>query len=244
MKSTYSDKPQHQHNNGSSNSIDIDENNLSPNTKDSSTIPSVTTTTVSNAKQKTIEGHNDNRDTESSRDKTSDDEFDSADMGQFDHSYIISSIHGSSREETNFADTVNTKGDDNDIKGTSDSHKNEDVLVVKAKDQSKIDNQSEIVVGLASDILSSYKHITDNTEEFLLFVGLAIALGLGLFLALVVWGMYRSNRLTRIKNRLRKPNSNIMTNSDTTANGTMSDIIDAYVNSPITGNTKITVVNM
>ena len=108
---------------------------------------------------------------------------------------------------------------------------------MKAKDQCKLKQQSEVVVGIASDILSSYKHITDNTEEFLLFVGLAIALGLGLFLALVVWGMYRSNRLTRIKNRLRKPSSNIMTTSDTnTGNGTMSDIIDAYVNSPITGN--------
>ena len=157
--------------------------------------------------------------------------------GEFDRSYIISSSHeSSSREEANFADT--DIGDSEDKGSTERTRTNDkEVSIVKAKDQSKLKQQSEVVVGIASDILSSYKHITDNTEEFLLFVGLAIALGLGLFLALVVWGMYRSNRLTRIKNRLRKPSSNIMTTSDTnTGNGTMSDIIDAYVNSPITGN--------
>ena len=157
--------------------------------------------------------------------------------GEFDRSYIISSSHeSSSREEANFADTdIGDSGDKGSTERTITNDK--EVSIVKAKDQSKLKQQSEVVVGIASDILSSYKHITDNTEEFLLFVGLAIALGLGLFLALVVWGMYRSNRLTRIKNRLRKPSSNIMTTSDTnTGNGTMSDIIDAYVNSPITGN--------
>ena len=158
--------------------------------------------------------------------------------GEFDRSYIISSSHeSSSREEVNFADT--DIGDSEDKGSTERTGTNDkEVSIVKAKDQSKLKQQSEVVVGIASDILSSYKHITDNTEEFLLFVGLAIALGLGLFLALVVWGMYRSNRLTRIKNRLRKPSSNIMTTSDTNTgtHGTMSDIIDAYVNSPITGN--------
>ena len=139
-------------------------------------------------------------------------------------------------EETKFADT--DIGDSEDKESTENTKTNgKEVSIVKETDQSKLKQQGDVAVRSSSDILSSYKHITDNTEEFLLFVGLAIALGLGLFLALVVWGMYRSNRLTRIKNRLRKPSSNIMTTSDTnTGNGTMSDIIDAYVNSPITGN--------
>ena len=189
-------------------------------------------TEVPNNKHKTIQGYdnNNNNHVETSSDNEVD-EFDAAvhdDNGQIDHSYIISSSHGG---ETNFADIHTNARGDNKIKDTE----KEDVAIVKTKDQSKLKQQSEVVVGIASDILSSYKHITDNKEEFVLFVGLAIALGLGLFLALVVWGMYRSNRLTRIKNRLRKPNSSIMITSDTTANGTMSDIIDAYVNSPITG---------
>ena len=249
MKSTYSDKQQNgnnnnntNNNNSSINATTTERNNLIPKTNHSSTLPTLITTTLSNEKQKTIEDYKDSKDIESSHGESSDDEFDSAGVGQFDHSYIISSSHGINREETNFADTANTVGEDSAIKDTSDKHK--EVSIVKAKDQSKINEQSDIVVGLASDILSSYKHITDNTEEFLLFVGLAIALGLGLFLSLVVWGMYRSNRLTRIKNRLRKPNSNIMASSDTTANGTMSDIIDAYINSPITGNNIITTLNM
>ena len=229
MKPTYSDKPLGHNNN---NSIDDNTHETSKTTHDS-ILPSLTTT-APNKKQKTIEDYNNNNNNNiESSSSHSTHEVDGAvdDDGQFDHSYIISSSHGSNREETNFADTTNARSDD--IKDTSDIKK--EVSIVKAKDQSKLKQQSEVVVGIASDILSSYKHITDNTEEFLLFVGLAIALGLGLFLALVVWGMYRSNRLTRIKNRLRKPNSNIMTTSDTTANGTMSDIIDAYVHSPITG---------
>ena len=156
--------------------------------------------------------------------------------GEFDRSYIISSSHGGTRGEPN----TNTRGDNDEIESTSDTAEEKEVSIIKAKDQGKLKQQGEVVGGIAVDIFSKYKHITDNTEEFLLFVGLAVALGLGLFLALVVWGMYRSNRLTRIKNRLRKPSSNLMTTSDcTTANGgTMSDIIDAYVNSPITGKTS------
>ena len=62
--------------------------------------------------------------------------------------------------------------------------------------------------------------------EFFLFVGLAVAMGLALFLAMVVWGMYRSNRLVRIKNRLRRPTSTQPTPQTT------SDVIDAYLHSP------------
>ena len=232
LKPTYSDASV----NASKDSLGNEGDYISPeNTQDYyDSIPPSLTTIIPNKKQKTGNGNNNNNNKHSSSiDHGTNENADEDEDGQFDRSYIISSSHGGTREETNF-DDINAKGDDNEIKGMSDSEK--EVSVVKAKDQSKLKQQSEIVVGLASDILSSYKHITDNTEEFLLFVGLAVALGLGLFLALVVWGMYRSNRLTRIKNRLRKPNSNVMTTSDTTANGTMSDIIDAYVNSPITGN--------
>ena len=239
LKPTYSDTSV----NASKDSLSSEGDDISPEKTHTSdyydAIPPSLTTIIPNKKQKTIMGNsnsnNNNQHSSSSHsiDHETNDNPDEDEDGQFDRSYIISSSHGGTREETNFAD-INAEGEDNEIKGMSDSEK--EVSVVKAKDQSKLKQQSEIVVGLASDILSSYKHITDNTEEFLLFVGLAVALGLGLFLALVVWGMYRSNRLTRIKNRLRKPNSNVMTTSDTTANGTMSDIIDAYVNSPITGN--------
>ena len=217
-------------------------------------IPPSLTTITPNEKEKTIitkdndnnNKNNNNKDgsrsTTDPRNEHEDDHH--VEGGQFDRSYIISSSHGGTHGgedvDTNVADP-NTKSEDNEIKDTRSETNGKEVSIVKAKDQSKLKQQSEVVVGIASDILSSYKHITDNTEEFLLFVGLAVALGLGLFLALVVWGMYRSNRLTRIKNRLRKPNimgNNLMTTSDTntnTANGTMSDIIDAYVNSPITG---------
>ena len=145
--------------------------------------------------------------------------------------------HDSSlREEAKFADT--DIGDSEDKESTEHTKTNgKEVSIVKEKDQSKLKQQGDVAVRSASDILSSYKHITDNTKEFLLFVGLAIALGIAIFLALVVWGMYCSNRLTRIKNGLRKPNRKIMTKSDTnTGNGTTSDIIDANVNSLITGN--------
>ena len=145
--------------------------------------------------------------------------------------------HDSSlREEAKFSDT--DIGDSEDKESTEHAKTNgKEVSIVKVKDQSKLKQQGEVAVRSASDILSSYKHITDNTKEFLLFVGLAIALGIAIFLALVVWGMYCSNRLTRIKNGLRKPNRKIMTKSDTnTGNGTTSDIIDANVNCLITGN--------
>ena len=145
--------------------------------------------------------------------------------------------HDSSlREEAKFSDT--DIGDSEDKESTEHTKTNgKEVSIVKEKDQSKLKQQGDVAVRSASDILSSYKHITDNTKEFLLFVGLAIALGIAIFLALVVWGMYCSNRLTRIKNGLRKPNRKIMTKSDTnTGNGTTSDIIDANVNSLITGN--------
>ena len=230
LKPTFSDASVNASKDGLSSEGDYPENTQTSEYYDS--IPPSLTTIIPNEKQKTIKENN-NKQSLHSTDHETNQKPDNDEDGQFDRSYIISSSHGGNREDTNFADT-NAKGEDNEIKGMSDGEK--EVSIVKAKDQSKLKQQSEVVVGIASDILSSYKHITDNTEEFLLFVGLAIALGLGLFLALVVWGMYRSNRLTRIKNRLRKPNSNTMTTSDTTANGTMSDIIDAYVNSPITGN--------
>ena len=145
--------------------------------------------------------------------------------------------HDSSlREEAKFSDT--DIGDSEDKESTEHTKTNgKEVSIVKEKDQSKLKQQGDVAVRSSSDILSSYKHITDNTKEFLLFVGLAIALGIAIFLALVVWGMYCSNRLTRIKNGLRKPNRKIMTKSDTnTGKGTTSDIIDANVNSLITGN--------
>ena len=146
------------------------------------------------------------------------------------------SHESSLREEAKFADT--DIGDSEDKESTEHTKTNgKEVSIVKVKDQSKLKQQGEVAERSASDILSSYKHITDNTKEFLLFVGLAIALGIAIFLSLVVWGMYCSNRLTRIKNGLRKPNRKIMTKSDTnTGNGTTSDIIDANVNSLIIGN--------
>ena len=146
------------------------------------------------------------------------------------------SHESSLREEAKITDT--DIGDSEDKESTEHTKTNgKEVSIVKEKDQSKLKQQGEVAVRSASDILASYKHITDNAKELLLFVGLAIALGIAIFLALVVWGMYCSNRLTRIKHGLRKPNRKIMTKSDTnTGNGTTSDIIDANVNSLITGN--------
>ena len=101
------------------------------------------------------------------------------------------------------------------------------VTIAKAKDQEELDKQTNLVVGFVSNFFSSYKHISENQAKFFLFVGLAVAMGLALFLAMVVWGMYRSNRLTRIKNRLRRPNSGQVVEPQTT-----SDVIDAYLHSP------------
>ena len=249
LKPTYSDVSLVDGTNNDPNAKE-DENTSIKETQYYDSIPPSLTTITPKEKQKTMiidNDNNNNKDGSSSPSDSRNEDGHHSEGGHFDRSYIISSSHGGTHggeeeeeEDTNVADP-NTKGEDNEIKDMSSDTNGKEVSIVKAKDQSKLKQQSEVVVGIASDILSSYKHITDNTEEFLLFVGLAIALGLGLFLALVVWGMYRSNRLTRIKNRLRKPNimgNNLMTTSDTntnTANGTMSDIIDAYVNSPITG---------
>lgn len=48
-----------------------------------------------------------------------------------------------------------------------------------------------------------------HKEKFILFASLSVALGLGLFLALLIWGMYRSSRLARIKNSVARPPSTI-----------------------------------
>ena len=107
------------------------------------------------------------------------------------------------------------------------------VTISKAKDQEELDKQTNMVVGFVSNFFSSYKHISENQAEFFLFVGLAVAAGLAFFLAMVVWGMYRSNRLTRIKNRLRRPgNGGLTTSSSQQDPHTTSDVIDAYLHSP------------
>ncbi|XP_040580848.1 uncharacterized protein [Lepeophtheirus salmonis] len=59
----------------------------------------------------------------------------------------------------------------------------------------------DLVAGLVSDIVSSYRHIQMHREKFILFVVLSIALGLALFLSILLWSMYRSKRLSRIISR-------------------------------------------
>ena len=144
----------------------------------------------------------------------------------FDRSYIIASSH----------DDDNENGGDHMFDDFIDAA--DDVKVTKTEDQEKIEEESNFVVEVVSNFFSSYKHISENQAEFFLFVGLAVAMGLALFLAMLVWGMYRSNRLTRIKNRLRRPNTAMtMTSSvDASAGGTTSEVIDAYIHSsPLTG---------
>jgi hypothetical protein len=67
--------------------------------------------------------------------------------------------------------------------------------------------ESDLVVGFVSDFMSSYAHIKNHKEKFILFATLSVALGLTLFLSMVVWGMYRSSRLSRIKASMQRPPS-------------------------------------
>ena len=53
------------------------------------------------------------------------------------------------------------------------------------------EERNNFVVGFFSDFFASYKHIQNHKAKFILFLTLSIALGLALFLAMVVWGMYR-----------------------------------------------------
>lgn len=77
-----------------------------------------------------------------------------------------------------------------------------------SKEMVKSDSEEEttnFVVGFVSDFFASYKHIQEHKEKFILFISLSIAIGLTLFLGMVVWNMYRSSRLERIAKRLRRP---------------------------------------
>ncbi len=78
-----------------------------------------------------------------------------------------------------------------------------------------------MMVGFVSDVMSSYNHIKKHKEKFILFASLSVALGLALFLAMVLWGVYRSSRLNRLKASVPRPNQN---------GG--SGGIDAYFSSP------------
>ena len=71
------------------------------------------------------------------------------------------------------------------------------------------EKESDLVVGFVSNFMSSYEHIKKNKEKFILFASVSVAIGLGLFLALVVWGMYRSNRLRRVGKNVARPQSTI-----------------------------------
>jgi hypothetical protein len=53
------------------------------------------------------------------------------------------------------------------------------------------EERNNLVVGFFSDFFASYKHIQNHKAKFILFLPLRIALGLALFLGMVVWGMYR-----------------------------------------------------
>ena len=73
--------------------------------------------------------------------------------------------------------------------------------------------ESDLVVGFVSDVMSSYAHIKNHKEKFILFATLSVALGLTLFLSMVVWGMYRSSRLSRIKASMQRPQQQQPTSS-------------------------------
>lgn len=68
------------------------------------------------------------------------------------------------------------------------------------------EKDSNFVVGFVGDFFTSYKHIKENKEKFILFISLTVAAGLSLFLAMFLWNMYRSNRLDRIAKSFRQPN--------------------------------------
>ena len=67
------------------------------------------------------------------------------------------------------------------------------------------EKETDLVVGFVSDFMSSYNHIKRHQAKFILFASLSVALGLALFLSMLVWGMYRSARLSRIKNSVQTP---------------------------------------
>lgn len=67
------------------------------------------------------------------------------------------------------------------------------------------EKETDLVVGFVSDFMSSYNHIKQHQAKFILFASLSVALGLALFLSMLVWGMYRSARLSRIKNSVQTP---------------------------------------
>ncbi len=65
--------------------------------------------------------------------------------------------------------------------------------------------QTDLVVGFVSDVMSSYAHIRDHKAKFILFASLSVALGLALFLAMLAWGAWRSSRLARLKASMPRP---------------------------------------
>lgn len=87
---------------------------------------------------------------------------------------------------------------------------------VSSQETDATTQQTDMVVGFVSDFMSSYQHIRLHKEKFIIFACLSVALGLLLFLGMLVWGMYRSHRLARIKASMQRPPS----------------IINAYYTSP------------
>ena len=108
-----------------------------------------------------------------------------SDFQSFDRSYIIASSHNEDDQML---------GDNIDKVMLEEDDSNGIVSIAKANDKEELEEQTNFVVGFVSNFFSSYKHISENQAEFFLFVGLAVAMGLALFLAMLIWGMYRSNR--------------------------------------------------
>ncbi len=74
-----------------------------------------------------------------------------------------------------------------------------------AADQKEADEEGMVVGSIVSDVMFSYNHIKKHKGKFILFVSLSVALGLSLFLAMVLWGVYRSSRLNRLKDTVPRP---------------------------------------
>ena len=89
-----------------------------------------------------------------------------------------------------------------------------------------------MVVGFVSDVMSSYNHIKKHKEKFILFASLSVALGLALFLAMVLWGVYRSSRLSRLKRNVPRPGGQQQQQRG------VGSTIDAYYSSPASSPTR------
>lgn len=122
------------------------------------------------------------------------------DQYQFDHKDL---------EQTTARSEV-TSADERSITNVEETMMSDLSAANDDKDQQESSNatptekDTDMVVGLVSDVMTSYGHIRRHKAKLILLATLSVALGLTLFLGLLIWGVYRSSRLSRIKSEVQR----------------------------------------